>query len=394
MSTLISSPRRYKILKIRPRRVFDSFNDWYGWYYADSNDSLSLSEADTSQQPLVARPDVGTVGQRFRLLANHFRLGDIPDITIYQYAIEMVIDGFPVEKKIPAKFSREILSADPVQHMLGAAKNTFVFDGLSSRSSDQYLLGSTMAWSKNKIADFTVNITRGRREVTFSLKNTTKFALGVVKQFISKKARISNSILEAVNFLNHIFATGPTLSLIPVGRKFFTNSDVDIRKFGFIEFRRGLFQAVHFGGETSLTLNIDITTGVFWNSDCVTALDLASHYLNIPPNGLSSNRVSTQQLQHLSRAFKGLKYRVKHRGDEFSRRQYTIAKVVQKSAKEHRFQMDSDYPKTISVDEYMKNTYNLKLRYPDAILLMKGDSTYLPLELCYIVPVYCPYSII
>jgi eukaryotic translation initiation factor 2C len=244
-----------------------------------------------------------------------------------------------------------------------------------------------MAWSKDKIADFTVNIPRGKREITFSLKSATKFNLGVVKQFITKRARTSNAVLEAMNFLNHLFAAGPTISLIPVGRKFFTEADADIKKFEIIEFRRGLFQAIHFGGETSLTLNIDITTGVFWNSDCVTALDLASRYLNIPPKELSPKHVSTQQIHQLSRAFKGLKYRVKHRGDEFSRRQHTIAKVARKSAKEHKFQMNGNSSKTVSVDEYMKNTYNLKLKYPDAILLMKGDSTYLPLELCYIVPV-------
>jgi eukaryotic translation initiation factor 2C len=251
-----------------------------------------------------------------------------------------------------------------------------------------------MAWSKNKIADFTVNIPRGKGEVTFSLKSATTFNLGIVKQFIAKKTKTSSAIIEAMNFLNHLFSVGPTLSLIPVGRKFFTECDSDIKKFEIIEFRRGLFQAVHFGGQTSLTLNIDITTGIFWNSDCVTALDLVSRYLNIPPNELSPKRVSPQQFQRLSRVLKGVKYRVKHRGDEFSRRQHTITKVAKKSAKEHKFQMNSGSPKTVSVDEYMRNTYNLKLKYPDAILLMKGDSTYLPLELCYIVPVSYPCVVI
>ena len=138
---------------------------------------------------------------------------------------------------------------------------------------------------------------------------------------------------------------------------------------------------------TLRTLNVDITTGVFWNSDFVTALDLACRYLRIRHEEFTVNRVSPQQIHQLSRVLKGLKYRVLHRGDAFSKRQHTIAKVAKKSAKEHTFQMNGDCPQTISVDEYMKQTYNLKLKYPDAILLMKGDSTYLPLELCYIVPV-------
>jgi eukaryotic translation initiation factor 2C len=244
-----------------------------------------------------------------------------------------------------------------------------------------------MAWNRLKIDDFSIKIQRGKGEVTFSLKNSTTFSLGIIKQYLAKKARTTTVVLEALNFLNHLFSVGPTLSLIPVGRKFFTDSDADIKKFEIIEFRKGLFQAVHFGGDQSLTLNVDITTGVFWNSDFVTALDLACRYLGIRHEEFTVNRVSPQQIHQLSRVFKGLKYRVLHRGDAFSKRQHTIAKVAKKSAKEHTFQMNGDSPQTISVDEYMKKTYNLKLKYPDAILLMKGDSTYLPLELCYIVPV-------
>ena len=87
-------------------------------------------------KPFVARPDVGTAGQKCRLLANHYRLDNIPDVVIYQYAIDLAIDGFPLDRKIPAKIARDIFSSTQVQRMLGAAKDTFVFDGTSSSPSD------------------------------------------------------------------------------------------------------------------------------------------------------------------------------------------------------------------------------------------------------------------
>jgi hypothetical protein len=74
---------------------------------------------------------VGTSGEKCKLLTNHYRLENIPDITIYQYAIDLTIDGFPVEKKIFAKTSREILSSVEVQSLLGSAKETIIFDGVS-----------------------------------------------------------------------------------------------------------------------------------------------------------------------------------------------------------------------------------------------------------------------
>ena len=74
----------------------------------------------------------GTTGQRCHLLANHYRLESIPDVVIYQYAIDLTIDGFPLDRKIPAKVARDILTSVQIQHMLGAAKDTFVFDGTST----------------------------------------------------------------------------------------------------------------------------------------------------------------------------------------------------------------------------------------------------------------------
>ena len=156
-----------------------------------------------------------------------------------------------------------------------------------------------MAWSRVEISDFSIKVQRGRGDATFSLKHATSFSLGIIKQYITKNAQLAqtNTVIEAMNFLNHLFAVGPTLSLVPVGRKFFTNSASDIHRFEIIEFRTGLFQAIHFGGNAALTLNVDITTGVFWNSDMATVLDLLSYYMRIPPAQLTSKRLSPSQLQ-------------------------------------------------------------------------------------------------
>jgi hypothetical protein len=58
-------------------------------------------------------------------------LEHIPDTEIYQYAIEIVIDGFPGERKIPVKVAREIVDSTQIQNLLGAATDTFVYDGPS-----------------------------------------------------------------------------------------------------------------------------------------------------------------------------------------------------------------------------------------------------------------------
>jgi len=248
-----------------------------------------------------------------------------------------------------------------------------------------------MAWSKDLISDFEVRVPRGRKEVTVTLKKTTSFTLGIIKDFLQKKPGSNTGVLEAINFLNHLFSASPRLSLIPVGRKFFSPQDHlnDIKKAEQIELRRGLFQSIHFGGQKSLTINVDVTTGVFWNSDCVTALDLAARILGKTNNHqLTPRSLTAVHFQQLSRALKGVKYRVKHRGPEFAKRQHSISRIVQQSSRDHRFILHNDEgDRSISVEEYMQSTYNIRLKYPDAVLLRKGDSTFMPMELCYIIPV-------
>ena len=243
-----------------------------------------------------------------------------------------------------------------------------------------------MAWSKDKIDDFTVKVKRGRGEIAVSLQSATSFKLGVIKQFITKRINWSTVVLEAVNFLNHLFSVGPTKSLIPVGRKFFTDQKSKCPSSDFLEFRTGLFQAVHFGGDASLTLNIDVTTGVFWNSSLVTALDLVSSCLNIPKPQISPSRLA-KQTQKMSKLLKGMKFRISHLPKGSPNRNYTISKLATTSAKQYTFEWnEKDPPRTVSVNEYFRSKYNVNLQYPDANLLVKGD-THFPLELCYLVAV-------
>lgn len=103
---------------------------------------------------------------------------------------------------------------------------------------------------------------------------------------------------------------------------------------------------------------------------------------------MTPRRLSAPQLQLLSRALRGVKFTLRHRGDVFAKRLHSIAKVAKKSSKEHVFTMGGDRPRKINVQEYMMSTYNLRLKYPDAVLLIKGDSTFFPMELCYVVSVF------
>jgi len=220
--------------------------------------------------------------------------------------------------------------------------------------------------------------------VQFSLKKATQFSLDIINEVMNQKADSSRAI-PAITFLNHLFATRPTSIFDPIGRKFFSKQGVT--SFRQLEFRRGIFQAVHFGGTQSLTLNIDMTTAVFWNSSCATALNVAEKVLGKAREEISSS--DSDQRRQLNRALKGLKFFVKHRGVEHQRRVYKIADVAKVNAREKTFETNIDgTPVTISVLDYMQRIYNRSLSCPDAPLIAVSNNTYLPLELCYMLAVH------
>ena len=171
----------------------------------------------------------------------------------------------------------------------------------------------------------------------------------------------------------------PSECLISVRRKFFTSNH-----FAPIEFRRGVFQAVHCGGTEALTINVDITTGIFWHSDNVTLADLA---MNFP---LEGNELCRRCIcrQRILPGCKALAWHEVHGPPSLSSRgwyglwraggaychqitsQFGIGKTIQ----------DND-GKPIILRYYMKKVHNLTLKYPRVFQVQRGSNTCLPLEI-------------
>lgn len=248
-----------------------------------------------------------------------------------------------------------------------------------------------MGWSKHNIHDFSVTFkSDARKEITVKLTSSTSFKLGVIKAFILKRVEMSTTVIEAITFLNHLVAARPTETQIAMGRKFFTNLAADTKQFdGPIEFRRGLFQAVHFGGTTSLTLNVDVTTAVFWKSTFVTVIDLVAEVLHMDRNDIRPTALTQNQYRYLSRLLKGLKFFVRHLRD--GPRFYSIHHFTNESSIQHTFSQQNDAT-SITVQKYYQKTYNRALQYPQANLVTNKKESHYPMELCYLVPVFPPQS--
>jgi len=261
-----------------------------------------------------------------------------------------------------------------------------------------------MAWSRIKIPDFDVSFTyksstldHDLREYVFSLHHAKTIPLGAVNSYLSGQAAVERvSVIEGLNFLSQLFVFRPKLYLKPKGRVFFLEPDnqalsIPNENGRQLEFRTGLFQAVHFGGiSRSLTLNVDIAAGTFVSlNPADTVLQVAARFLNRAiqshPNCMNINNLTQADIELLNRELAGIKYTFLSPMDRHTRRKHHLRSFVHQSAARETF--TNDKGRTLSIAKHIQEKYDRTLRYPDAALIETGSSCFHPMELCYVVPV-------
>jgi eukaryotic translation initiation factor 2C len=177
-----------------------------------------------------------------------------------------------------------------------------------------------------------------------------------------------------------------------VGRKYFPidNDEREISRIdehSLLEFRRGFYQAIHWGGNRGLTVNVNVTTGIFWNSQMHTIIDLALRSIvKRADEGMVLSALNEDQFRRISKCIRGLKFYIKYRGTAREKQVHMATTLSKESAREKLFDLKGQ---NTSVADYFQKTYNIRLRYPDAPLVKKGDN-FFPMEVCHIVPVRNP----
>jgi eukaryotic translation initiation factor 2C len=219
----------------------------------------------------------------------------------------------------------------------------------------------------------------------------TEFDLTDLTQYIAKQKPNSPEIFQSLTFLNQVIADSLTKSsrFMAVGRKYFPTDDDEreisrIDEYSLLEFRRGFYQAVHWGGNNGLTINVNVTTGIFWNSQMHTIVDLALRSIGRRADeGMTLATMNENQFRIVSRNLRGLKFYIKYRGGTKEKQVHMATSLAKETARGKRFDVQGQ---NTSVADYFIKTYNVRLKYPDAPLVKKGDN-YFPMELCHIVPV-------
>ncbi|KAK4692655.1 eukaryotic translation initiation factor 2C, partial [Lecanoromycetidae sp. Uapishka_2] len=207
--------------------------------------------------------------------------------------------------------------------------------------------------------------------VVISNPKNKKINLAAIKGYLEGTTDFDISVLEAINFLDHLLRETPSKTLINLRRSYFSRTgESQDRKLlgGGIEAMKGVYQTIRMAEGKRLVINVDVSNSCFWHE---TRFDQLAYLLSgessqlsfmnaaLPPSGGGEPRL-VKALRRLAKN----KFTVKHRGQTNAEKTYTVKRIAAVNAKTHKFDVfEKDTGKTINMScyDYFKKRYNVIL---------------------------------
>ncbi|KAI8602860.1 Piwi domain-containing protein [Dissophora ornata] len=326
----------------------------------------------------VKRPGVGKKGRAIAVKANFFEVKKLPDTVVFHYDVTVTPDvPPPVNRKIYEQFIATYGNKE-----LGGGRP--VYDGRKSLFSPRDLKFDSKTFDITLATDVQPNSTRPAPVFKMKIKKVATVNLEELHRFLQGKSALSNNVLTGIQTLDVLIRHKPALLYSTIGRSFFT-PDGKQPLAGCLDVWRGFYQSAR-PTAGKMMINVDISATAFFQSGSL--LEMIIKILKLRgPDDLA--RAPKTVWPKVEKVIKGLRITVKHR--ERSKRSYKIFKLTPKSAKETKFKVETTKPdgKTTSVETsieaYMKQTYDIRLQYPNLPCVSIGKTAILPLELCSVV---------
>ncbi|XP_071810856.1 protein argonaute-2-like isoform X3 [Apostichopus japonicus] len=327
---------------------------------------------------LPRRPGIGLEGRKILLRANHFQM-KIPHGDIYHYDVTIS------PEKCPRRVNREV-----IDYLVGAYSRSTpkifegqmpVFDGRKNMYTKKQL-----PIGQEKV-ELEVTLPGDGRDRTFSviLKFAGFVSLALLEQAL--EGRLPIMPFDAIQALDVIMRHLPSMTYTPVGRSFFSPpSDYFHPLGGGREVWFGFHQSVR-PSMWKMMLNIDVSATAFYKAQPI--IDFLVETLDMQSIAEQRRPLTDSQRVKFTKEIKGLKIEVTHCGT--MRRKYRVCNVTKRPASAQTFpwQMENGQTVECTVARYFRERHNKILQYPHLPCLQVGQEqrhTYLPLEVCNIVP--------
>ncbi|OLY85592.1 Protein argonaute-3 [Smittium mucronatum] len=355
-----------------------------------------MESTEAEQKPvlvsLAKRNGFGTQGRPVNIFVNYYEVISILDKCAYQYDIEITQkprelregeEPLPPptrERRLPPRFSRELFDAFMSQHGRSALNGIFVaYDG----SRVAYAPERLPLKSKEEI--FEISFSEGDRPKTYLVKIMEAAEINMPALWDLTKGKdvepaLSSSGLRVLDTVLYqdIFKTH-----FKVGRSFYTNADKRSLGEG-IDLWRGVFQSIK-AGMSKLYLNLDIANTAFLMDGSLIGFVLEVLRLRSPDD--LRGRSGPETWHQINRMIKGTTMIMLHRGrgsakfkakgiSSLNAEQITFDKIDPVTNETHQ----------VSVKDYLRDKFNIALKFPFLPCIEFRKNNFLPMELCDLAP--------
>ncbi|MCJ1285782.1 hypothetical protein MMC26_005123 [Xylographa opegraphella] len=353
-------------------------------------------DADTHQYDLptecASRPGFNTSGQGVLVNINSYAVVKFPDKVIYQYD---VLIGSGVEKR---GLVTKVWNSKAVQKAIG---NGWVFDG------------NRLAWSMDAIPNrqFTVDLDEeqctpsrpGRlNSHKVQIRPSTKINLASIQAYLDRKMSMDNSVLQAIDFLDHLMRVTPSKNMYSLKRSFFDPKMVKRERLGGgVEAMKGVYQSIRIAHGSRLVVNVDVSNCVFYGdypmemmatqvTGSANALICGEMSKKVKPTFREAEKESLTFLK--LKKLKKIRFRVRYRGasEKVLKQVHMVKEFSQENCYNWFFNQkdkETGVEKRTSIFDYFMEKYNIHLSHPTMCVVetMKRGIAF-PMEVCYVEP--------
>ncbi|KAI9179922.1 Protein argonaute-2 [Blastocladiella emersonii ATCC 22665] len=276
---------------------------------------FTLGPAPFTTRTFVGRPAVGKVGTPVRVVANHYALSLLNNITVHHY--DVVISPEPTKslaRKVWAEWERAHGAKLGVMAAYDGVKNLFAPKPLpQDHMQFDVVLPAT---------------TEGKRakEFKMTVKLASTINLSELTSFLAKHTSLPNNVLTSI------------MALDPAGRSFFDPTSRPVDLGGGLNLLSGLFMSVRPGVGT-MTLNTDTAYTAFYKP--LPMVEFAREVLGraMPP---ATQELMPRDLIRLEKMVRLLVVTAKHRGALNPRSR--VLKLTRTSAAKTKFTLSPPAP--------------------------------------------------
>lgn len=335
---------------------------------------VAAPPADLPALTCPRRPNLGHEGRQIMLRANHFQI-TMPRGFVHHYDVNIQPD------KCPRKVNREIVETmvHCYNKIFGALKP--VFDGRNNLYTRD-----TLPIGNDRVELEVILPGEGKDRVfRVTIKWVAQVSLFALEEALEGRTR--QIPYDAILALDVVMRHLPSMMYTPVGRSFFSSPEGYYHPLGGgREVWFGFHQSVR-PSQWKMMLNIDVSATAFYKAQPV--IEFMCEVLDIRDIHEQRKPLTDSQRVKFTKEIKGLKIEITHCGT--MKRKYRVCNVTRRPAQMQSFPLQLENGQTVecTVAKYFLDKYKMKLRFPHLPCLQVGQEhkhTYLPLEVCNIVP--------